>query len=65
MAHIIVDGPIDGECVRNNLPELVKERPDQGLLQPDGIAENYLMLHRQPRNAWTFEVDIRPFKENW
>ena len=31
----------------------------------DAIAENYWMLHRQPKSAWTQELDLRPFKENW
>ncbi len=65
VAHIIVDGPIDGEFVRTSFPQLVAERPEGGLLDPNGIAANYLMLHRQPRNAWTFELDLRPFVEPW
>ncbi len=65
VAHVIVDGPIDGAFVREHLPDLVAERPAQGLLDPDSIAANYLMLHQQPRNAWTFELDLRPFVEPW
>jgi NAD(P)-dependent dehydrogenase (short-subunit alcohol dehydrogenase family) len=65
VAHIIVDGPIDGEFVRTTFPQLVADRPEGGLLDPDGIAANYLMLHQQPRNAWTFELDLRPFVEPW
>jgi NAD(P)-dependent dehydrogenase (short-subunit alcohol dehydrogenase family) len=65
VAHIIVDGPIDGEFVRTTFPQLVADRPDGGILNPDDIAANYLMLHRQPRNAWTFELDLRPFVEPW
>ena len=65
VAHVIVDGPIDGEFVRTTFPQLVAERPDDGLLQPDAIAANYLMLHRQPRSAWTQELDLRPWVEPW
>jgi NAD(P)-dependent dehydrogenase (short-subunit alcohol dehydrogenase family) len=65
VAHVIVDGPIDGEFVRNTFPDLVAQRPADGLLSPDGIAANYLMLHRQPRNAWTHELDLRPWVEPW
>jgi NAD(P)-dependent dehydrogenase (short-subunit alcohol dehydrogenase family) len=65
VAHVIVDGPIDGEFVRTNLPQLVAERPADGILNPDDIAANYLMLHRQPRNAWTHELDLRPWVEPW
>jgi NAD(P)-dependent dehydrogenase (short-subunit alcohol dehydrogenase family) len=65
VAHIIVDGPIDGEFVRTTFPQLVAERPADGILNPDAIADNYLMLHRQPRNAWTQELDLRPWVEPW
>ena len=65
VAHIIVDGPIDGEFVRSTFPQLVAERPADGILNPDDIAANYLMLHRQPRNAWTHELDLRPWVEPW
>jgi NAD(P)-dependent dehydrogenase (short-subunit alcohol dehydrogenase family) len=65
VAHIIVDGPIDGEFVRTTFPQLVAERPADGILNPDAIAANYLMLHRQPRNAWTQELDLRPWVEPW
>jgi NAD(P)-dependent dehydrogenase (short-subunit alcohol dehydrogenase family) len=65
VAHIIVDGPIDGEFVRTTFPQLVAERPADGILNPDDIAANYLMLHRQPRNAWTQELDLRPWVEPW
>jgi NAD(P)-dependent dehydrogenase (short-subunit alcohol dehydrogenase family) len=65
VAHVIVDGPIDGEFVRNTFPQLVAERPADGILNPDDIAANYLMLHRQPRSAWTHELDLRPWVEPW
>ena len=65
VAHVIVDGPIDGEFVRNSFPELVAQRPPGGILDPADIAANYLMLHRQPRNAWTHELDLRPWVEPW
>ena len=65
VAHVIVDGPIDGEFVRRTFPQLVAKRPADGLLNPQDIAANYLMLHRQPRNAWTHELDLRPWVEPW
>jgi hypothetical protein len=36
-----------------------------GILDPDHIAENYWHIHRQPRTAWTFEMDLRPYREAW
>lgn len=63
VAHVVVDGAIDGERIRSALPQLAKERGEDGLLDIDAIAENYWHLHRQPRSAWTHEIDLRPFKE--
>jgi NAD(P)-dependent dehydrogenase (short-subunit alcohol dehydrogenase family) len=63
VAHVVVDGGIDGDRLRNRAPTLVKERADDGLLGIDAIAENYWHIHCQPRSAWTQELDLRPFKE--
>lgn len=65
VAHVVIDGAIDTPWIRENFAELVAQRPPDGLLSPDAIAENYWMLHAQPRNAWTFEIDLRPFDERW
>jgi hypothetical protein len=45
------------------MPALIKERGEDGLLGIDAIADTYWVIHRQPRSAWTLEVDLRPFKE--
>ncbi len=65
VAHVVVDGPIDMPWIRENFPQLVAERPPDGLLAPADIAEAYWMLHQQPRSAWTFELDLRPWVEPW
>jgi len=65
VAHVVVDGPIDMPWIRENFPELVRARPADGLLAPDDIAESYWTLHRQPRSAWTHELDLRPWVEPW
>jgi NAD(P)-dependent dehydrogenase (short-subunit alcohol dehydrogenase family) len=65
VAHVVIDGPIDMPWIRENFPDLVKQRPDDGLLKPDDIAETYWALHQQPRSAWTFEIDLRPWVEPW
>jgi NAD(P)-dependent dehydrogenase (short-subunit alcohol dehydrogenase family) len=65
VAHTIIDGPIDMPWIRENFPQLVESRPDDGLLAPDAIADAYWMLHRQPRSAWTHELDLRPWVEPW
>ncbi|SOE96962.1 NAD(P)-dependent dehydrogenase, short-chain alcohol dehydrogenase family [Burkholderia sp. D7] len=63
IVHPVIDGPIDTPFVRERFPELVAERPADGLLAPDDIADTYWFLHRQKRSAWTFELDIRPYLE--
>jgi hypothetical protein len=47
------------------MPELAASKGEDGLIDPKSIAATMLWLHRQPRNAWTFEVDLRPYKEPW
>ncbi len=65
VAHVIIDGPIDTEWTRQRFPEIVNERPEDGLLQPEDIAETYWAIHSQKRSAWTFEIDVRPWVEPW
>ena len=65
VAHVIVDGAIDGDQVRKGLPELVEARGSEGLLEPDAIAEAFWQIHCQPPSAWTHEMDLRPFKESF
>jgi len=63
VAHVVIDGGIDGERLRTRAPDMVKARGEDGLLAVDAIAETYLHLHLQPRSAWAQEIDLRPFKE--
>jgi NAD(P)-dependent dehydrogenase (short-subunit alcohol dehydrogenase family) len=63
VAHIVIDGGIDGERLRSGAPERVAQAGNDGLLDPDAIAETYWQLHQQHRSAWTHELDLRPFKE--
>jgi NAD(P)-dependent dehydrogenase (short-subunit alcohol dehydrogenase family) len=65
VAHVVVDGGIDGDRLRAFVPQMVERLGPEGLLGPDAIVENYWMLHRQPRSAWTQELDLRPYKESW
>lgn len=65
VAHVIVDGAIDGQRIRDALPQVIERLGEDGLLSLDAIAETYWQIHRQHRSAWTHEVDLRPFKESF
>ncbi len=65
VGHVVVDGVINGEMVRTRFKEYLDHLGEDGTLEPDAIAEAFWFMHTQPRNTWTFEVDVRPFKENW
>ena len=65
VAHVVVDGAIDTEFIRSNFPQRYALKDQDGILNPDHIAENYWHLHTQPRDAWTFELDLRPYMERW
>lgn len=65
VAHVVVDGAIDTEFIRSNFPERYALKDQAGILNPEHIAENYWYLHQQPRDAWTHELDLRPWIERW
>jgi NAD(P)-dependent dehydrogenase (short-subunit alcohol dehydrogenase family) len=65
IAHVVVDGAIDGDRINTFLPDLKAQRGADGLLDPDAIADNYWHLYCQPRSAWTHEIDVRPWVESW
>jgi NAD(P)-dependent dehydrogenase (short-subunit alcohol dehydrogenase family) len=65
VGHVVVDGAIDTEFIRSSFPERYALKAQDGILNPDHIAENYWTLHTQPRDAWTFELDLRPYMEKW
>lgn len=65
VAHIIVDGPIDTPLIRKMMPQVFEERPSDGVLLPDDIAETFFAVHAQKRSAWTHEMQIRPWVEPW
>ena len=65
VAHVVVDGAIDGEFTRSRLPDAAQRLARGEILDPDEIARNYVHLYAQRRSAWTFEMDLRPFSEPW
>ena len=65
VAHVIVDGVIDGDQVNARIPQLKERLGADGMLSVDALADAYWMVHAQPRSAWTFELDLRPYKESF
>jgi NAD(P)-dependent dehydrogenase (short-subunit alcohol dehydrogenase family) len=65
VGHVVVDGAIDTDFIRTNFPERYALKEKGGILDPEHIAENYWYIHSQPRDAWTFELDLRPYMEPW
>jgi NAD(P)-dependent dehydrogenase (short-subunit alcohol dehydrogenase family) len=65
VAHTLIDGAIDTAFIRENFPERYALKAQDGILDPEAIAQNYWQLHRQPRSAWTHELDLRPWLESW
>ena len=65
VAHVVVDGAIDTAFIRDNFPERFALKAQDGIINPDHLADNYWMLHQQPRDAWTHELDLRPWMEKF
>ena len=65
VAHVVIDGAIDGDKINLALPQYAKSKGEDGMLGVDAIAETFWSLHAQHRSAWTQEIDLRPFKETF
>jgi NAD(P)-dependent dehydrogenase (short-subunit alcohol dehydrogenase family) len=65
VAHLIVDGVVNGDQVSSRFGGYLEKLGEDGALDPSAIAEAFWMVHNQPRSAWTQELDLRPFKEAW
>jgi len=65
VAHVVIDGAIDTDFIRGILPDIDAKRTNDAILNPDDVAQNYVMLHNQPRTAWTHELDLRPWSEKF
>ncbi|MFV0477956.1 MAG: SDR family oxidoreductase [Parahaliea sp.] len=68
VAHLIIDSPVDTMWVRERMTSegvAVDELPEDALMKPASVAEAYWQLHCQSRDAWTFELDLRPCAEKW
>lgn len=65
VAHVVIDGAIGGEKIKQGLPQVAERLGDDGMVGLDGLAEAYWALHVQPKTAWTHEIDVRTYKETW
>jgi NAD(P)-dependent dehydrogenase (short-subunit alcohol dehydrogenase family) len=65
VAHVVIDGGIDGDQLNQRFPAFKEQRGDDGMLNPDAIADAFWALHSQDRTAWTLELDLRPYKETF
>ncbi len=65
VAHPVIDGAIDTEFIRSNFPERYALKHEGGIVNPNHIADTYWHLHTQPRDAWTHELELRPWSETW
>lgn len=65
VAHLVIDGAIDTVFIRDTFPERYKLKEQEGIVNPDAIAEAYWQLHTQQRSAWTHEMDLRPWMETF
>jgi hypothetical protein len=61
----VIDGAIDTAFIAQMFPERHALKDRAGILDPDHIAETYWQLHQQPRSAWTPEMDLRPWMEQF
>ena len=70
IAHLVIDAGVDTAWVRERIKERESETAlanlDPGrLMRPASVAEAYWQLYQEPRDAWSFEREIRPFAEKW
>lgn len=65
VAHTVIDGAIDTAFIKDRHPAFDEAKAADLILSPQAIAANYVMLHKQPRSAWTHELDLRPWGEKW
>ena len=65
VAHVIIDGSINGDKIFSKVADIGRQKGPDGLLDPDAIADSYWYLHTQHRSAWSQELDVRPYAETF
>lgn len=65
VGHVVVDGAIGGDKIKKGLPQYAEKLGEDGMISIEGIVDGFEFLYKQPRRAWTFEIDVRTSIENW
>ncbi|MEY2926832.1 MAG: hypothetical protein RL367_1309 [Pseudomonadota bacterium] len=65
VAHIVIDGAIDTDFIKGRHSDFDAAKAADLILSPGAIAAQYVMLHHQPKSAWTHELDLRPWGEKF
>jgi NAD(P)-dependent dehydrogenase (short-subunit alcohol dehydrogenase family) len=68
VAHLVIDAGVDTAFVRDRIAQDGQDPdalPEDSLMNPTSVAEAYWQLYHQPRDGWTFEMDLRPYGEPW
>jgi NAD(P)-dependent dehydrogenase (short-subunit alcohol dehydrogenase family) len=65
IAHVVIDGVVNGDIVRGRFSDYLEALGDDGALEPQAIAQAFWALHQQHPSAWSHELDLRPYKESW
>ena len=65
IAHIIIDGGLNGERIKTRMPNYEDIFGKDGLISLNQVTDAYEFLYKQKKDGWTFELDLRTYKENW
>jgi NAD(P)-dependent dehydrogenase (short-subunit alcohol dehydrogenase family) len=65
VGHVVIDGVINGDLVNTRYPQIKERLGDDGMLDPNAIADAFWTLHTQQPSAWSLELDVRPYKETF
>ena len=65
VGHVVIDGPIGGDKIMRGFPDYANRLGEEGLINLEGIVDAFQYMYKQPRTAWSFEVDVRTSQEKW
>lgn len=65
VAHVVIDGMVEGAFIEGVASDYARLMSEDRIVRTADAAANWVWLHRQPRSAWTHELDLRPWAEAW